>query len=209
MPPGNAGSGDDSVTVNTIEAITMSDGGEVAAQFVVSPQRPNALSTVRFDGSGSWCSSEDEIAGYRWDFGDHSVSRGDGPVVEHNFAQSGMFVVRLFVRTLADLQAEISKSVRVGFRFDLEHEPRCPITSNPVRITARAFVNLHAEDRIVEYAWDLNNTGQFDRISEDGELQHIFGMAGKYVVKVRATNVNGIVEEASDTIHVQNLTLAT
>ena len=193
-------------SVETIEAITLGGDGEVAARFEVIPDRPKALSTVRFDGSASWCSEGDSIVEYRWDFGDETVTVSREKIVEHNFPVAGRYTVRLLVRTRQGMEAEITKSVRVGFRLDIDHQPRFPLTSKTVTFTARAFVNLHAEDKITTYAWDLTGSGVFDKLTNDAELSCEYPKPGVYAVKVRAVSVNGIQEETSHAVEIHSLT---
>lgn len=194
------------IVVETIETLALGSEGHVAAKFSVSPGDPIALSSVCLDGSASYCGTGDDIVEYIWDFGHERIVRNKAPVAQHNFQQAGNFEVSLTVKTAAGLRAEIRKALRVGFRLKLEHEPRCPLVSRPVRIVANAFVNLDAEDGIVQFAWDLNGDGSYDCFSTDGELHHVYERSGDYTIGVRATNVNGITEATTRSLSVVEMT---
>ena len=186
----------------TIEAITLGDKHQAAAQFIVLPEEPNSLQAVTFDGGASSCGDDDEVVDYVWEFGDGSSAQSAKPIVQHNFPIAGHYVVRLVVETRSGLRAEITKKVRVGFRLKLNFEPRCPLAGNPARFVAQAFVNLHAEDAICEYTWDLNGDGNFEVGRGDGEATICYAAPGTYTARVRATNVRGVSEEAERSVTV-------
>ena len=126
--------------------------------------------------------------------------------MQHNFQKSGNFETVLTVKTASGSKATVKKRIRVGFRLAVEHEPRFPLVQYDVRLVAKAFINLHADDRIVEYAWDLNGNGEFDYLSTDAEICHQYGEVGTYNVVVRATSDNGVVEVAQHVIAVTKMT---
>ncbi|MEM7276547.1 MAG: PKD domain-containing protein, partial [Pseudomonadota bacterium] len=178
----------------------------VEAQFAVSTEQPKALEKVTFNGQASAQGSADRVVEYHWDFGDGTKAIESAPVVFHNFQRAGKYVVSLTVVTASGARAEVVKRVAVGFRLQLEHEPRCPLVCRPARFVAKAFVNIQAEDKIVEYLWSLGGSGELDHKTEDGEITHLYEEPGTYKVKVRATSVLGVVEEAVHSVTVVEMT---
>jgi PKD repeat protein len=93
------------VTTTTIPTDTVPD-------FNFSPQTPEELQVVNFNGSISKPGSDRTIVGYSWDFGDGDPPK-TGVRVTHDFVKTGIYLVTL---TVTDDQGKlwpVSKPVTV------------------------------------------------------------------------------------------------
>ncbi len=84
------------LTDYAIDTVSVRDNQAPVASFEISPENPNALDTIRFDGSAS--SDPDtngSIVSYVWDFGDGA--QGAGQSVDHSYSTAGDYTVVLTV----------------------------------------------------------------------------------------------------------------
>jgi PKD repeat protein len=91
-----------------------------------------------FDGSASWdpngAPGSSPVKTYRWDFGDGDSTTGETPEVEHTYAQTGIYNVKLTVVDGFGLESEASTiSVTVNVPVPPKHEETPPgPTGGPV-----------------------------------------------------------------------------
>ena len=79
--------------------------------FAFSPQTPQVLQTINFDGSLSTPGTGRTIVRYDWDFGDGEVKAG--VKTSHDYTISGVYLVTLRVTDDAGTTARSSQSVTV------------------------------------------------------------------------------------------------
>jgi microbial collagenase len=79
--------------------------------FAFSPQTPEVLQTVFFDGSLSTPGSDRSIINYSWDFGDGTLKTGIKTT--HDFEISGVYLVTLVVTDDSGKTARSSQPVTV------------------------------------------------------------------------------------------------
>jgi PKD repeat protein len=79
--------------------------------FQFSPQTPEVLQVVFFDGSLSTTGPDRTIVRYDWDFGDGTLK--SGIKTTHDFVVSGVYLVTLFVTDDAGTTARSSQPVTV------------------------------------------------------------------------------------------------
>ena len=88
------------------------------ARFSNTPSTALIGETVIFDGSASY-DLDGTIAQYFWDFGDGTNSSMTSSIANHSYSNNGIFVVTLRVTDNDGLYGSISKSVTVGFEYDV------------------------------------------------------------------------------------------
>jgi PKD repeat protein len=79
--------------------------------FAFSPQTPQVLQTINFDGSLSTPGTGRTIVRYDWDFGDGEAK--SGVKTSHDYIISGVYLVTLIVTDDAGTTARSSQSVTV------------------------------------------------------------------------------------------------
>jgi PKD repeat protein len=79
--------------------------------FAFSPQTPQVLQTINFDGSLSTPGTGRTIVRYDWDFGDGEAK--SGVKTSHDYTISGVYLVTLRVTDDAGTTARSSQSVTV------------------------------------------------------------------------------------------------
>jgi PKD repeat protein len=81
------------------------------ADFEFSPQTPQVLQVVNFDGSVSKPGTDRRIVAFNWDFGDGLQKTG--VKTTHDYEVSGVYLVTLIVTDDAGKTARVSKPVTV------------------------------------------------------------------------------------------------
>ena len=150
--------------------VAITDNHPVAA-LSASAVSAAPLQEISFDASASTHGRPDRsIVSYQWDFGDGQTTTTEQPVIAHAFAQFGIYTVSV---TVVDNNAPArtdSASVVVAIDQGNQHPvavPGGPYTldrGQALRLDASASYDPDAGlgDRVVEYAWDLDNDGLFD-----------------------------------------------
>ena len=77
------------------QTITVAQGPNPTASFVVSPAAPVINQSVNFNASASTAAAGRTIASYHWDFGDGTT--GSGVTTSHTFVNAGTYTVVLLV----------------------------------------------------------------------------------------------------------------
>ncbi|MBN2585075.1 PKD domain-containing protein [Patescibacteria group bacterium] len=86
--------------------------------------------------------------------------------------------------------------------------PTAVLTGTPLAGTVPLTVNFDAsgsadsDGSIVEYAWDFNDDGTFDKTGTDSTVSHDYENTGNYIARVRVTDDDGAKDEASVNITV-------
>jgi PKD repeat protein len=99
-------------TTSTTTVITTTIAIETLPDFNFSPQTPEELQVVNFNGSISKPGSDRTIVAYSWDFGDGDPPK-TGARVAHDFVKTGIYLVTLTVTDDLGKQFPVSKPVTV------------------------------------------------------------------------------------------------
>jgi PKD repeat protein len=83
-------------TTSTIPVTTTTVAIPTKADFNFSPQTPEELQVVNFNGSLSVAGSDRTIVSYSWDFGDGDPPK-TGVRVTHDYVKTGVYLVTLTV----------------------------------------------------------------------------------------------------------------
>jgi PKD repeat protein len=98
-------------TTSTTTVATTTVPTRTEAAFEFSPQTPEVLQTVNFDGSTSTPGTGRTIVRYNWDFGDGEAKTG--VKTTHDYPVSGVYLVTLIVTDDSGATGRLSKPVTV------------------------------------------------------------------------------------------------
>ncbi|MCK4570635.1 PKD domain-containing protein [Candidatus Bipolaricaulota bacterium] len=142
-------------------------GGSVnaapTASFSYLPASPAIGEWVRFDGTGS-TDSDGSISSYQWSFGD-GTPPVSGPVVYHQFAGAGTYIVSLTVTDNDGATDTSSQSVGLG---TVQQAPVALFTFSPAvpvvgeSVSFNASTSYDPDGGVVSYRWDLDGNGVDD-----------------------------------------------
>jgi PKD repeat protein len=82
---------------------------------------------------------------------------------------------------------------------DLEVAPASPEVGEPARFDAGRSSD---DGSVVEYRWDFQDDGQFDRITRGPETRYTYETAGEYAARVQVADAGGATAEATVTFDV-------
>ena len=200
---GNTGSDTVTITVNEPKAPI------AVINTVPTDPTGSAPFTVYFDAYESAadpeCEFGCEIVSYGWDFGDETT--GTGVATNHNYDNSGIYIVTLTVTDLNGKEGYATVVVTVN-------EPEAPTAvinttpvavSGTVTITAPSTVYFDAYEshvytecefncEIVSYEWDFGD----ETIGTGITTNHAYDIPGLYFVTLTVTDLNG--KEGYDTV---------
>ncbi len=162
------------------------------AEFQLSAFESGELAPIRFADL-----SYDEdgvVTSWAWDFGDGTTSDAVDP--EHAFRENGTYAVSLTVTDDDGAQHTTTAEILISnlppvARLSTERSTRP--TGEPFRFDASASIDPSPEGSIVEYAWDLDGDGEYDRTMTVPTLCHAYPDDGAYEVRVRLTDDDGAV----------------
>jgi PKD repeat protein len=120
--------------------------------------------------------------GYKWDFGDNSVSRSENPT--HAFANAGSQTVKLIA------ESEFGCTDEKSVNFTLEQSPKADFDfSDPCNLNAVEFTNTTNEPSGFNtiYAWDFSG----EATSTNPNPSHLFDGTGVKTVTLTASSDNG------------------
>jgi PKD repeat protein len=174
---------------------TIQVGGSVntapTASFSILPAAPTIGEWVRFDGTGS-TDSDGSIASYHWSFGD-GTSPVSGPIVYHQFASAGTYLVTLTVTDDDGATDNFAQSIGMGavqqapvalFTF----APGAPVVGQSVAFNAST--SYDPDGNIVSYAWDLDGNGVDDAFTPT--VNATYNSAGVAMVRLTVLDNSGL-----------------
>ncbi len=146
-------------------------------QAVLGEEGGDLPLTKRFVASGSR-DPDGLIVDYRWEFGDGTV--GADRSIEHTFAQSGRFPVRLTVTDDRGATAATMLNILVNTlptaSFTFEVDP-----DNALRFTFDASASSDPDGAIQQFTWDFGD----DTAAGDGTVvSHTYAVPDDYTVKL-------------------------
>jgi PKD repeat protein len=160
------------------------------ATFTWSPEEPMVEETVTFDAS----ETVGEVERYEWDFtgdGEFDEATTD-PTITHTFENGGTKIVTLKAVGESGENNSVSETLEVTadqgaeLNAQLDLGPESPAVGEEV-----TFDGGSSQGDIVEYRWDFDGDGGFDRTTTDPVLTHTFGETGEYTVTLEVESADG------------------
>ena len=201
---------------------------KIIAKIQASPSQGTAPLIVTFDGSDSFDPNEQTIphANYHWTFVDHTGTEktiGTGPIVDHLFEESGLYIIQLQVET--DKRENEYKTVMDGYaKIRIKVEPKVSdlqIYVNSKKVEFLRKVNIDDAKRgitfdasesiakigrqIVEYKWSFGDGSQ-DSVENGETLVHSYKEVGTYKIKLEVKDNTGAVSSRNFRIIIEHLT---
>lgn len=195
------GPGAVTVTVSTTTTTTTSIPIPPAAKFTFSPETPEILQAVNFNGLDSTPPPGRSLVRYDWEFGDGTSASGSRTT--HAFAPSGTYLVTLTVFDNEGQQARLSMPVTVRptstpttASFTLS--PVAPVVLEPVTFNAAGSV-VSPGRTIVIYEWDFGDGS----VGAGVRPTHTYTRAGTFVVNLTVIDSQGQKATASQQVTVR------
>ena len=159
-----------------------------AASFNATPGGGPPPLAVTFDASDS-SDSDGSITGYAWEFGNGAT--GSGRTVQHTFAQSGAYQVRLTVTDNDGAQGSATEELVVNV-LPAARIAADPVDGEaPVTVTFDASQSTDDDGEIVSFAWDFAGDAQ----ASGALVEHTFAQPGVYAVRLTVTDdLDGVAE---------------
>lgn len=184
-------------TISLSFALTVDDGGELIssdsvnititdtppprAAFDINPSSGTVPLTVSFTDT-----SEGEMSGWLWDFGDGGQSHEQNP--EYRYAKSGTYSVSLTVKGPGGTGTEAKPNAvtvrNAPISVDFKAEP----TKGAAPLTVAFAYVLQGE--IESWVWDFGD----GKTSTAAEPIHVYETAGQYTVSLAVTGRDGTVK---------------
>jgi len=183
----------DGATATTTQTIQVGGAANAAptASFSFLPTSPTFGEWVRFDGTGS-TDSDGAVTSYQWSFGD-GTSPVSGPIVYHQFASAGVYLVSLIVTDDDGATDTASQSIGMGavqqapvalFTF----APGAPVVGQSVAFNASS--SYDPDGVVVSYAWDLDGNGVNDAFTPT--VNATYNSAGVAMVRLTVLDNDGL-----------------
>ncbi len=158
---------------------------------------------VNFDGSGS-NDNDGTIVTYSWDFGDGNTD--SGITTNHTFTTSGIYTVTLTVTDNDGLSDETTRTITVDVALEA---PTADISSDinsgiaPLTVSFDGSGSNDNDGSIVGYAWDFGDGNTGNGVTTN----HTYTTSGTYTVTLTVTDNDGLTDETSITITVEEVAL--
>jgi PGF-CTERM protein len=170
------------------------------ASFVVSPESPEAGTTVLFDASGA-TDPDGTIRSYDWNLtGDGSADK-TGTTVSHTYTAAGEYDVTLTVTDDDGATNATSTTVSV---VESNTGPQPSVSVSPENPTVGSSITFDASDStdpdgsIVSYDWDLTGDGSADATGET--VSYTYSGGGDYDVTLTLTDDDGATATTTTTV---------
>jgi PKD repeat protein len=196
-------------TTSKTKQLKLEDDGGFVIAYAVSPADKIMRANIGYQFDASFTKApEGKITKYSWDFGDNTGVQ-QGQKVTHAYKRDGIYNLKLTVVTDQGKSKTKEFKVKIG---DLAIGPKAAFVSNPaavngvitgnapLRVSFDATGSKDLANDIVNYSWDFNGDGTFDKF---GAIQdYIFDTAGSYTVKLQVTDSENTTGQAQVKVQV-------
>lgn len=166
------------------------NGGATTASFIFSPTNPSANQIIFFNAAGSTAAAGHTLTGYRWDFGDGSITNSTTPSTSHTFTSAGTFSVALTVTDDTNQTARVVVPITVA-SGGTAGPPTARFTSSPSgpAINQDVFFNASQSTAssgrtITTYSWDFGDGSTGSGVT----VTHAYTRAGSFTVTLLVTD---------------------
>lgn len=138
---------------------------------------------------------------YEWDFGDGTTDRGQ--TVSHTYSTSGVYTVKLTVKTAAQaketspkLESKQTAQIEITVATALSVAISASVTEGPAPLDVSFTAEV--QGMAASYSWDFGDGS----MSTEANPTHTFTTEGTYTVKLIVTALDGSTASAEKTITV-------
>jgi PKD repeat protein len=190
----------------TVTVTATDDEGAVASASrqvgILLNRPPTAAFTFTCSGltcSGDGSASTDQdgtVQAYAWNFGDGTGGSGNGPTIQHTYAQAGTYTVGLTVTDNGEAAGTALKSVAVDAP---NTPPKAAFTVNctGLRCTVDAGSSSDSDGAIAGYSWTFGDAA----VGSGRTTSHDYAKAGTYTLTLTVTDDDGASAAASQKIN--------
>lgn len=179
--------GDGGVTTKTIQ-VTITN---VPPSVDAGPDKTASEGqSVSFSGSATDPAGPNDPLTYSWNFGDGGTANGQN--VSHTFADNGVYTVTLSVSDGDGGVGTDQLTVTVNNVAPTAHAggPYYGVVNYPVQLQGSATDPGSADIPTLQYAWDLDNDGQYDDATGPNP-QKTWSSTGTYTIGLKVTDKDG------------------
>ncbi|MBT4937119.1 PKD domain-containing protein [Candidatus Peregrinibacteria bacterium] len=169
---------------------------------ILEMKSPVEITLSAAQAKTAWERKRKGITSFAWDLnndGDFEFRTQDLEFVQE-FNQSGDITVRLMIQLDDGTQDIVEKTISLPAAVFAYSPKNGPV---PLKVEFDASVFNSPRNPIVEYAWDFDEDGSFDLISDKSRIDHIFTRIGSYDVLLRTKTITGSVKKYNATIQAQ------
>jgi len=170
------------------------------ASFTYTPDTPTVGETVIFDASASY-DPDGIIVSWGWGFGDETT--GTSEIVEHTYADVGIYIVTLTVTDNEGLTDTFTADVTVSPALE---SPVASFTENATTALTGEVIHFNASESndpdgtIESYFWDFGDGTN----ASDVTVDHSYADDGTYTVTLTVTDDDGLTGSDTATKIIEN-----
>ncbi len=199
------GQGPDGSSMRLPLKVTVNAPGTESA-FSMKPESGSAPLHVQFDASDAYVPVGEDIAGFKWEFGDEPLGQKvnlGGSKTDHTFAKEGEYKVTMTIVTLTGKEYPTQRTIVV-----LPPSNSVCLTASRTTVVAGKAVAFDSSCSTGDFSsilWDVRSVADPQTVIEqsaDAQYIHVFDKEGTYTVTLTEQNANGYTASKSVTITV-------
>lgn len=141
----------------------------------------------------------ESLAVWDWNFGDSKTSSLQNPT--HVYADTGKYVVKLTVTTLAGCGFEVSKTVNIYPLPRIDYTTTSLCEDKNTFFTGQSIPNGYA---VTTWSWNFNDpVSGAANVSSLQSPSHLFANSGDYQVNLKAVNTKGCIDSVVKTVTIK------
>ena len=168
------------------------------ANFSYSPLNPTDVDIITFNASSSY-DLDGYIVNYTWHFGDGSI--GYGKVIQHSYADDGIYYVSLVIKDDDGAVTNITKDISMSNVKPIANFSYYPIKSTTQDTIYFTDLSYDIDGYIVSWLWDFGD----GNVSYERNTSHRYRKAGMYIVNLTVKDDDGMEAKATKEIVVLNV----
>lgn len=185
------------VTNTSSQVVSVGAGNVPTAAITISPASGNLTNqTIFFSAAGSTPGIGRRLVGYDWDFGTGSTASGVN--VTKSYSAVGTYTVALTVTDDAGQFARVTTTITIAANPTSAPTARFTVNPSPGRVnqpeTFDGLPSSTSSGTILRYEWDVDNNGVTDytTYAPIATVQHTYGAAATYTVRLTVYDSNGL-----------------
>ena len=167
---------------------------------ILKMESPIEITLSAAQAKRAWERKKKSVETFAWDLNNDNEFEFRTQDLEfvQEFNQSGEITIRLMIILDDGTQDIVEKVIQLPSAVFSYGPKEGPVPLN-VEFDASEFNS--PRNPIVEYAWDFNEDGEFDLISEKSQVSHVFTNIGRYNILLRTKTITGSVKKYQASIN--------
>lgn len=184
-------------THTALQRVIVEKSGTLA-RIKALPSAGEVPLSIKFDGSGS-STDNGTIVDYIWEFpGINPIHYG--AKISYLFKQIGNFPVKLTILTSTGQQSSTTTIISARepqMKAEFNYNPK--VGNAPLTVTVSPVISTGI---VREYLWNFGD-GNVQKQLGLRPIEHVYKRPGKYPIKLRLTNENGVISEVEKIVEVR------